>query len=324
MLRINRWLGVALFVVVVAGGAWSCHEEATKPYYKPGEWILVQHQEAPDWSREGLIAYVDRGVVAIGIYGVHYRVDTTLAGIWVIDPDSGEKRRVLPFGLCPSWSPDGERIAFQFCQAIFRARIDGTEIRRLTDGRWECYLPAWSPDGNWIAYDSGGAIWMILADGGLNYRVGEAYGAKNPGWSPDGASILHHRVPKDGSMDASLFLVSVPEGGIQPIVPSPRGPTAFRETWGAFSPAGDRIAFVVQQEGPPTDVWVMNADGSGARQLTTGGGDQPAWSPDGKKIVYNRPAYGPYDPEKGVLWIADLETNEHRQLTQHWPLTIIE
>jgi Tol biopolymer transport system component len=322
--RTRRGMRIALLATAVAVTSWGCAREATQPTWTPGGSFLTQHQQTPDWSKQGLIAYVDRGVTAMSATGFGYHVDTTLAGIWVIDPDSGEKHRLLPFGLCPSWSPDGQRIAFQYSHTIFQARIDGTEILQLTDARRECYLPAWSPDGNWIAYDAEGGIWRVLAEGGLNYTVGEPYRAKNPCWSPDGASILHDRVPKDGSMDASLFLVFIDDEHLQPIVPTPRAPTAFRETWGAFSPSGDRIAFVVQQNNPPTEVWIMNADGSGAVQLTTGGGYQPSWSPDGKRIVYNRPAYGPYDPEKGVLWIADLETGEHWQLTHHWPLTFTE
>lgn len=311
---------IGALTAIIAAGSLGCLGESARPRRETSGWFLTQHQQRPDWSRQGLIVYEDHGVTAISATGFGYHVDTTLAGIWVTNPDSGEKHRLFPFGLCPSWSPDGQRIAFQYSETIYQARIDGTEILQLTDARRECYLPAWSTDGNWIAYDAEGAIWRVLAWGGLNYRVGEAYRAKHPCWSPDGRNILHHRVPKDGSMDATLFLVFVADGHLQPIVPVPRAPTAFRETQGAFSPSGDRIAFVVQQ-GFPTEVWIMNTDGSEARQVTTGGW-QPSWSPDGKKIVYNRPAYGPYDPEKGVLWIANLETGEHRQLTHHWPLTI--
>jgi Tol biopolymer transport system component len=75
---------------------------------------------------------------------------------------------------------------------------------------------------------------------------------------------------------------------------------------GAFDPAwsadGTRIAFERRHERTrkPDELFVMNADGTGARPLTTGctraarclGDDVPAWSPDGRKIVFQR-IFGP-------------------------------
>jgi Tol biopolymer transport system component len=62
-----------------------------------------------------------------------------------------------------------------------------------------------------------------------------------------------------------------------------------REFQAAWSPDGKKIAFV--KEGMPSDIWVMNADGSGATNLTKIKGfrnsaHSPAWSPDGSKIAY--------------------------------------
>jgi Tol biopolymer transport system component len=50
----------------------------------------------------------------------------------------------------------------------------------------------------------------------------------------------------------------------------------------AWSPDGRRLAFARGGE-----IWVMNADGSGARSLGVGG-QEPAWSPDGRKLVFTR------------------------------------
>jgi TolB protein len=80
-----------------------------------------------------------------------------------------------------------------------------------------------------------------------------------------------------------------------------------------WSPDGTKIAF---QSGGPYKIWVMDADGSNPRQLTTSpnsfsDGD-PAWSPDGKKIAFDRDddtyvinADGPAGP--GTLLIQDGE-----------------
>ena len=51
----------------------------------------------------------------------------------------------------------------------------------------------------------------------------------------------------------------------------------------SWSPDGERIVFV-----KASDIWVINSDGSGLRQLTSmpGGEGQPIWSPDGKRIAF--------------------------------------
>ena len=57
----------------------------------------------------------------------------------------------------------------------------------------------------------------------------------------------------------------------------------------AWSPDATRIAFVSQRSGS-FDVYVMNADGTGTRRLTSGKGNDshPTWSPDGRRLVFDR------------------------------------
>lgn len=55
-----------------------------------------------------------------------------------------------------------------------------------------------------------------------------------------------------------------------------------------FSPDGTKLAFSSGRSGDH-EIYVVSADGSGIRQLTTSAGkdDDPDWSPDGKQLVYS-------------------------------------
>lgn len=85
-----------------------------------------------------------------------------------------------------------------------------------------------------------------------------------------------------------------------------------------FSPDGTKIAFVSGRQGSK-DIWMMNADGSDPYRLTSSLSpfqffDDPAWSPDGSKIVCtsNRGVKGTPD-----LWLLDLQRATQTQLTDN-------
>jgi len=131
-------------------------------------------------------------------------------------------------------------------------------------------------------------IYVMNADGSGQQRLTfNPRGAGQPCWSPDGSYIVFHRrwqdanqrwwsgifrIRPDGSEEASLDSI----GDVFRV--SPR-----------VSPDGSKIAFC--QIGASTfEVWVMNADGSAAVNLTpdSAWSSDPDWSPDGTRIVYAR------------------------------------
>jgi len=76
------------------------------------------------------------------------------------------------------------------------------------------------------------------------------------------------------------------------------------------------IAYVSNRLGN-YQVWLMNSDGSGQRQLTEeeGGACQPAWSPDGMKLAYITPCSGRRDTYPGAsIFIYDMETGDSTPL----------
>jgi Tol biopolymer transport system component len=77
-----------------------------------------------------------------------------------------------------------------------------------------------------------------------------------------------------------------------------------------FSPDGSRIAFASARSGS-LDVYVMDADGSNTRRLTTtrGNQSQPTWSPDGSQIAYQS------DQDGDHLYVMDADGRGARRVT---------
>jgi len=136
----------------------------------------------------------------------------------VMDADGTNSVRVTAVNLGldalrPTWSPDGERLAFagtikpfQGKLHIFVVAVDGSGRRQLTRGSGE-YEPAWSPDGTRIAYFAKDAVWVMNADGSGSRRVASGdLTAFQPTWSPDGTRIAFVNASPDHS---DIYVVGV-------------------------------------------------------------------------------------------------------------------
>jgi Tol biopolymer transport system component len=74
---------------------------------------------------------------------------------------------------------------------------------------------------------------------------------------------------------------------------------------------GGKVIFI-SEAGGDDSIWVMNADGSDRRQLTSGFDISPAASPDGRYVVFSSSRSGVRN-----LWRVDIDGNNLRQLTNH-------
>src|SRR5207245_1697432 len=99
-----------------------------------------------------------------------------------------------------------------------------------------------------------------------------------PSWSPDGSTIAFQF--KD-----DVWLARPDGGGLRALTQDGRG----REP--VWSPDGRRIAFVRINFSFQTDggLYVVNADGSGARRIAEARTEPPSWSPDGSRVAYVGP-----------------------------------
>jgi TolB protein len=83
------------------------------------------------------------------------------------------------------------------------------------------------------------------------------------------------------------------------------------DTSPAWSPTGTQLAFTSNQSGSP-QIWIMDADGSNARQLTSEKYcDRPTWSP----LPYHEVAYVSRTSTGFDIKAIDIVTKRERQLT---------
>ena len=174
-------------------------------------------------------------------------------------------------------------------------------------------------DGPWYSQ-------LLVADletGRVRQLTHKAAGGYNPSWSPDGSQVAFDWVsdgPCNSPACSRIFLINA--DGTRRRAFTPR---KLRCEQAAWSPAGDRIAYVQWRRSAETDnrssIWIRSVDGTKARRLTFAKAfdSAPVWSPDGTKIVFSRDAkgsaYGNYVINADGTGLRRLRGNRYTHIT---------
>lgn len=292
----------------------------------------------PFWSPDGArIAFVSSD-------GVH-------AGIRVMERDGRGLTQVTDdrswnlFTEFDPWSPDGEKLLFLSDDEggldLWTMNPDGTGKVRLTESGCIVPIPGlsgygadWSADGKRIVYTSclfddaaiqevnlsairtEADIWIMDADGDNKKQLTSNGDARLPLWQPQGDRIAYLA---DRTGNREIWTMQSDGTGKTQVTFSEGSVSGY-----SWSPDGTRIAYVVASPPgtlPEFSLRIINSDGSGSEQLTTGNRDtSPVWSPDGTRIAFRS------ESRDRALWVmksdgsdlAPLDPDNPAYMMQQW------
>jgi Tol biopolymer transport system component len=264
------------------------------------------------------------------------------AALFLLSVESSEKRKLTtpPLQLAgdcnPAFSPDGHALAFSrgvdyglsdLYLLIFSNELKvAGEARQITFGIQGAADPAWNSSGRDIVFSVGDfgqlGLWRIATSGSggrgpepqrltsLGTNVLRPAISRRGGRLAYAHSFVHlniWRMPATGSPAARTL--QKPVATATPFISSTRDDESPQ-----FSPDGKRIAFQSARSGNP-EIWVCDADGSNALQLTSFGGPDvttPRWSPDGRRIAFDSNTAGEYD-----IWVVGANGGKPQRMTTH-------
>jgi TolB protein len=259
------------------------------------------------------------------------------------------------------FSADGQWLTFQStrdgrtCDQQFVMRVDGSGLRRISDGNGKTTCGYFINGDRRLVYasthaadtacpprpdPSRGYVWgldpfdiyTVKPDGSDRRRVTN-YGVytAEATLSPDGRKLVFTSL-KDG--DLELYTMNVDGSDVRRLTNAPGydggaffSPDGKQIVYRAWHPQGDSLqtyrALLAQRLVRPNrmELFVMNADGTNQRQITNLGGANfaPFFTPDGRRIIFSSNHKTPRGPQAQnfELFLVNLDGSGLEQITTH-------
>lgn len=221
------------------------------------------------WSPDGRWIAVARGDNSAGT-----------VSLWIVAASGGRLHRLTFANHClewcadvhPTWSPNGHLLLYErptsTLPAIYTIRPDGSDRQKIAVGD----DAQWSPSGRRIAFWDYGGIEIANADGSgvhLLFAQTESDNLGAPSWSPDGKKLVFFDLAGDqqgSAFSGEVWTINTDGSAEKRLYTS--GCCLGESADPIWSPDGQMVAFSASTDKAGGGTFVINADGSGLRQLS--------------------------------------------------------
>jgi eukaryotic-like serine/threonine-protein kinase len=289
--------------ILVRGGTQPRYAHSGHLVYVQGGSLMAVPFDPQRLSVAGAAVPVVKGVLQSSGGAAQYSISSTGSLVYVpgnvqsrqsrlvwVDRNGAEQPLAAPANayLGPQLSPDGRRVAVGITESesqiwlydLYRETLTRFTFEGNTNNR-----PVWTPDGKRIAFQSNregpqNLFWQLADGSGGVERLNTGEFSQTPhSWSPDGQLLAFIEITPTTGLD--IWVLRRSDRKAQPFLR-----TQFNEGAARFSPDGRWLAYISDESGR-FEIYVQPYPGPGGKwQISTEGGREPVWSPNGRALFY--------------------------------------